>query len=308
MKINLNLLRTFVQVAAHGSFRVASGDINRSQSAVSAQIKQLEEQIGTPLFHRTTRFVRLTTAGEQMMRAAQRSLGEIELGLREIRETANLESGQVALSCSMIVASTRLPPILAVFEHHYPAVRVYVTELNPQEMHESVRHSKTDFGIGPVVDSMDLEIEPLLTEDICALVPRRFLAADSVSITLRQIATMPILMLNDATVLRAIVTEAAMKVGVTFTPKYECTQIQTLISMAACGLGIAILPKSVIPHHLADTVQVLRFVSPSLSRQIGLITVRGRKLSPAAARLAGLIRELIGTDTVGAHKPSISIR
>jgi DNA-binding transcriptional LysR family regulator len=293
MDINLNLLRTFLRVAEHSSFRDASHEVYRSQSAVSAQIKQLEQQVGTLLFHRTTRQVRLTTAGELLLRAAQRGVGEVELGLREIRETADLQSGRVSLSCAPTIAGTRLPPILAAFERHYPTVHVFVRELHPAELFESVRRAEADFGIGPVIQSADLDIETILDEEVYALVPRRYSATEAKTITLQQLARMPVLLLNHATALRSILDEAARRSGITLTPKYECTQVQTLVTMAVTGLGAVILPKSVIPRRVERTVQVLRIVSPTLTRQIGLITVRGRTLSPAASRLAELIRELI---------------
>jgi DNA-binding transcriptional LysR family regulator len=303
MEINLNLLRTFLRVAEHSSFRDASQEVYRSQSAVSAQIKQLEQQVGTALFQRTTRRVQLTTAGELLLRAAQRGMGEVELGLREIRETVDLQSGRVSLSCAPTIAGTRLPPILAAFERHYPTVHVFVRELNPAELFESVRRAEADFGIGPVIQSTDLDIQTILNEEIYALVPRRLSATEGKTITLQQLACMPVLLLNHATALRAILDDAARRCGVTLTPKYECTQVQTLVTMAVTGLGSVILPKSVIPRRLEKTVQVLRIVSPTLTRQIGLITVRGRTLSPAASRLAELISELIQSD---GHKPARS--
>ena len=97
--INLKLLQTFLLVAEQSSFRIAAEKSFRSPSAVSAQIRQLEEQLGVPLFHRTTRNVRLTDEGKQLLECAQRALLEVESGLRKIQESADIRRGRVALSC-----------------------------------------------------------------------------------------------------------------------------------------------------------------------------------------------------------------
>lgn len=83
-KINLKLLQSFVFVAEQYSFRQAAALIGHSQSAVSAQIKRLEAQLGVALFHRTTRRVQLTAEGEQLLSCARGAIAEVELGLRRI--------------------------------------------------------------------------------------------------------------------------------------------------------------------------------------------------------------------------------
>lgn len=297
MEINFKHLRTFLLVAENSSFRDASDQVHRSQSAVSAQIKQLEEQLGTALFHRTTRRVKLTAAGEQLLQAAQRGLREVEAGVREIQETLDLRSGRVSVASSPIMAATLLPPILAAFETHYPAVRILVRELTPADLYESVLRGDADFGIGPASESSEFDFETILKEDIYALVPRRFMPSDSESIPLKELAPMPVLLLSNATALRSMLDDSAKRCGMTLRPKYECTQAQTLISMANVELGAAILPKSIVPCRPDKRVQALRIVSPVLSRRMGLITVHGRHLSPAASRLAQLIRESIDSDS-----------
>ena len=95
-QINLKLLQTFLLVGEHLSFRVAAEKLFRSQSAISAQIVQLEEQLGVSLFHRTTRNVSLTAEGKQLKEYAERALFEVEVGLRKIKETADVRRGRVA--------------------------------------------------------------------------------------------------------------------------------------------------------------------------------------------------------------------
>jgi DNA-binding transcriptional LysR family regulator len=291
--INLKLLQTFLLVGEHSSFRVAADQSFRSQSAVSAQIRHLEEQLGVTLFHRTTRSVRLTAEGQQLLECAQRAIHEVQEGLRRIQESADIRRGRVSLSCSPTIAATRLASVLAAFEHDYPGIEVNVRELTSAALFESIRKAEVDFGIGPVVDASEFDFEPILDEPLYALVPKRFLTTDRRTISLATLANMPLLLLNPATALRALIEEKLHEKQLSTETKYQFTQAQTLISMANAGLGAAILPEVVMPARLDPSTYALRIVNPPLRRSVAVITIRGQALSPASERLVQLLRQLI---------------
>lgn len=291
--VNLKLLQAFMLVAEHGSFRQAADLTHKSQSAVTSQIKQLEAQLGVQLFHRTTRQVSLTESGVELLDSAKRAVHEVELGLRRIQETTDLKRGRIFLACSTTVASTRLAKILAAFESDFPGIEVFVHELTSGGMHDSIRKGEVDFGIGPVSDNQDFNFETILTENLYALVPKKFREAGGLTITMTALAELPLLLLNSATVLRAVVDDTAKRLGLELKTRYQFNQAQTLISMANAGLGAAVLPAVALPDHpSADTHEML-IIEPELTRQLAIITLKGRKLSPAASRLAQLVRLLI---------------
>lgn len=167
--VNLKLLQTFLMVGEYSSFRIAAEKSFRSQSAVSAQIRQLEDQLGVPLFHRTTRSVRLTEEGQQLLDCAQRALMEVEQGLRKIRESADIRKGKVSMSCSPTIAETRLARALAAFESEYPGIEVSVRELASEQIFDSVRRREVDFGIGPQIDTSEFHFETLMDDPFYAL-------------------------------------------------------------------------------------------------------------------------------------------
>ena len=291
--VNLKLLRTFFLVNKHASFRLAAEKSFRSPSAISAQIRQLEEQLGVALFHRTTRSVRLTDEGQQLMEFTLRANREIEEGLRKIRESADIRRGRVALSCSPTIAETRLAVVLAAFEKEYPGIEVYVREITSAALFESVRKREVDFGIGPRIDTEEFEFETILEDPLYALVPRKYAVATRETITLAALTKMPLLVLNSATALRSMIEATMLERHLSFTTKYEFTQAQTLISMAEAGLGAAILPRVALPARMSASVRTLRITHPPMVRQVAVITSRGQHLSPAAARLVDLLRLLI---------------
>lgn len=293
LNLNLKLLQTFLLVAEHSSFRTAAEKVFRSQSAVSAQIRQLEEQLGISLFHRTTRRVHLTAEGLQLMECAKRALLEVESGLRLIRESADIRRGRVSLSCSPTIAETRLARVLAAFEKDYPGIEISVRELTSAALFETVRRREVDFGIGPVVETAEFQFEPILEDPFYALVPKRFLNTTKDAISLATLTNMPLLVLSAATALRRTL-EATMKErNLSFTTRYEFAQAQTLISMADAGLGAAILPRVALPSRPNPKTHALRIVNPPIVRQVAVITLRGQSLSPASTRLVQLLHQLI---------------
>ena len=295
MNVNLKLLQIFLLVAEHSSFRSAAAGANRSQSSVSTQIKQLEGQLGVALFHRTTRSVRLTAEGEQLLDCVRRALHEVSDGLRKIAEAVDLRSGHVALACSPTVACTRLPIVLAAFGEDHPNIKLFVRELTASDLYESVKKREVDFGIGPVSDDANLASRTILKEELYALVPRRLYQTLRPSITLAELATMPVLLLNPATALRGLIEKTVAEQGLLLATNYQFTQTQTLITAAIAGLGTAILPKIAVPVDPHPDVQVLRITDPVMTRVLAIITLRGHVLSPAASRLAELVATLIAS-------------
>lgn len=289
VKVNLKLLQMFLLVAENASFRAAALTANRSQSAVSNQIKQLELQLGVALFHRTTRSVSLTGEGELLLGCVQRALQEVSAGLRKIEESVDLRSGHVSLGCSPTIAGTKLPYVLTIFGNDYPNVTLFVRELTSEDLYSSIRKRGVDFGIGPPCADPDLNCETILEEELYALVPQRLFATDGHSIDFEMLTSMPLLLLNPATALRAQVEDRAQQNGVSISTNYQFTQTQSLIAAATAGLGAAILPQIALPPDIAENLKALRIVNPVMTRKISLITLRGHALSPAAQRLADMV-------------------
>jgi len=308
-QVNLKLLQAFLLVGEHGSFRTAAELSCRSTSAISAQIRQLEEQLGVALFHRTTRNVRLTEEGAQLLECARRALQEVEQGLRTLQEAADARRGRVSICCSPTVAATRLARVLAAFEKDCPEIEVSVRETPSEELFASVRSREVDFGIGPAIDTQEFRFEILMDDPLIALVPRRYLetlrGGSGDSISLAALATLPLLLLSHANALREMLETTLRERGLRFSGRYEFSQAQTLISMAGAGLCAAILPRMVLPPVIDPGTVALRIVNPVMSRKMALITARGQTLSPAARRLAELLRQWMPEPSERPPAPSL---
>lgn len=299
MRVNLKSLQIFLAVAETGSFRKAADRVHRSQSAVSMQIKHLEEQLGVALFHRTTRQVRPTAEGDLLLGAARRAMAELDVGLDRIREAIDMQTGRLTLGCVPTVASSILPAILSAYQRDFPGIAITLRELSATDLVQAVIRQDVEFGIGPAVPwAGDVAFQPIATDPIWALVPARDLAPDATRIAFAELARLPLLMYATSAALRAQLEGEFAARGLHADIRCETLHAGTLVALARAGLGTAILPKVSVPARLGRTLRAVPIVEPRFERSLGLVTLRGQSLSPAASRLTSMIAEQVrdGTD------------
>jgi DNA-binding transcriptional LysR family regulator len=216
--VNLKLLHMFVAVAENKSFRQASEQLNRSQSAVSMQIKQLEDQVGVALFHRTTRRVELTNEGEQLLTHARRALDEWDNGLRQIRDIVDIQRGTLSIGCVPTIAATILPRALNVFQKAHPGININLRELAVYDLLESIRRREVDFGIGPTTrPSTEFHFNPVFDDPIYVLAGRSFPLGKRRTVDLADLCAFPILLNSKSAMLRTELDRALAARGHTMT-------------------------------------------------------------------------------------------
>ena len=287
--INLKSLQTFLVVAEEGSFRLAAERLSRAHSAVSIQIRQLEEQLQVRLFDRTTRSVRLTREGILLRDSVQKAHLEISHGLREIREAADLKRGRISLASSSHLASIHLPAILTEFVRGFPGIAVTIRELTSRELVEALRRQEVDFAIGPHIEDSAFDVTPILVEPLHALVHPSFITEERASVTWREISQFPILLPAPQTAMRRIVDRVLSENGIETQNRYQFIQAETIIAMAEAGLGVAIQPATRLEKLPVTQARVMALTEPSIRRAMSLMTLRNQPLSPAARHLAGEI-------------------
>lgn len=289
-RINFKLVHAFVAVAEQRSFRRASELLNRSQSGISLQIRELEAQLGLPLFHRTTRNVRLTSDGERLLHHARRAIAEWDSGLRGIRESADVLRGTLSIACVPTVADARLPAILASFIDRYPGISMKVRELASDDLLEAVRRQEVDFGIGIEVERRnEFQFEKLAVDTIYAYGRHSFGLAGRSHLALDDLAEMPILVNAHSSALRAALEAEIAARNLQFEVKHEVLQTHTAVAFARAGLGIAILPGVALPGTIEDGLAAVPVGYPNLTRTISIVTLRGTMLSPVASKLCDTV-------------------
>jgi LysR family carnitine catabolism transcriptional activator len=191
---SLSKIRSFSAVAAHGSLRKAAEQLNLSQPALSAHIRDLEETLGVPLFYRTTRSVRLTLDGERFLVRARRVIDELDSAVGELRDQATLQCGRVVVACVTTISCHVLPKVLATFCQRYPGITVQVLDDAAQVLAQRVSDRTADIGIGPFPERAgDLQFTSLAHDRFVAVLPQYHPLCRAPKVRLRELLKYPLL-------------------------------------------------------------------------------------------------------------------
>ena len=276
-------LATFVVVAETLNFRKAASMIGRSQPAVTAQIQQLEQYLGVSLFVRSTRQVRLTVAGADLLDRSKKLLVDTDRLVSDFRSHASVDKGQVFVSFSPTVAFGLIPPTLRAFQADYPNVKVFLREDLGPEMLSAVSRGQIEFGIGPYrLVPEGLSFEPMFEQAFFLIIRSDHPLAIRGYARVKDLASICILSSSIGSTAREVLDKATRDNGLSVELKYEALQYPTLFSLAAAGLGATVMPV-VNPELLkALNLSAVPIRSVPMSRTVGLITRKGETLSPAA--------------------------
>ncbi|PWI17389.1 LysR family transcriptional regulator [Streptomyces sp. Act143] len=281
--MELRLLVTFEKVAAVLSFTRAAAELSYAQSSVTGQIRALEDSLGVELFDRLGSRIRLTEAGERLLPYARQI---IELGEEARAAVAGTEepSGTLAVGTMESLTSYRLPPLLELFHHRYPKVRLSLRTTLGDETRQALRQGTYDVGFlmeaeteHPGLDSEVLAVEPLalVAAPEHALRGRELTSADLLGQSL--LATEPGCAYRDL-----FERELNSRGGpVDF---MEFGTIEATKRAAAAGLGIALLPEITVAAELAEGSLVRLDWEPPFTLRTQLAWRAGKRL-PAHARL-----------------------
>lgn len=288
--MNLQRLETFLAVAEAGSFRMAAEAQRRSPSAVSKQVQQLEADLGLPLFERTTRHVALTAEGRALAGRARGVLAELRDIAAELREQSELRRGKVSVGAVPSVSAQRLPATIAAFQQRHPGIAIELHEGFARGIYQDLLDRKTDFAVGPEVEGLaDFRSEPVVVDPYVAVVPRSDPLARQAVVSLADVARRPMLAMPEGTALRVSVQAAFARARLPFRPAIEVSHHQTLLSLVAAGLGVALLPRLCVPAGRLRACLVLPLEPPGIARELSIVTLKGKVPTPAAARLAEMV-------------------
>lgn len=283
-------LETFVAVAETLNFRRAAETVGRSQPAVTSQINQLEQLLGVQLLTRTTRQVRLTAAGAELLDRAKKLLTETHRLVRDIQSQAGLLTGQVVASFSPTIAVSLIPRVLSAFESEYPGIRVLLREDLGPEMIQAVQTGSVDFGIGPYKRVPErLAFKAIFEQEFFLILPAGHPLAIRGHVRIRDLAELDILCSAVGTTAREVLDEALQAEGIVVRPKYEALQYPTLFTLASAGFGATVMP-AVNPDMLAALgLKAVPFRGARLTRPIGMIVRRDEALAPATEAFMRLL-------------------
>lgn len=278
--MELYQLTYFLEVARQKNFTRAAERLNLAQPALSQQMKNLEAELGTPLFVRGRKGTRLTPAGETLLPRAAGLIAQAEAARHAVAEVAGLRGGRLTVASIPTVSSSWLPDLIQRFLRLHPAVEIRLLERSSEGVAELVGTQQAELGFIQLPVSQDqFEQRVVLTERFVLLLPASHRLARQRGIRLRDLAAEPFVFYKGRA--RDSALAACREAG--FEPRVACEtgELETVRALVAAGLGLAIVPQ-LGARTLARSVVTVPLVRPTLERQIGLIWSTGHALSPGA--------------------------
>lgn len=241
-------LRYFVTAARSLHFSRAADELYVSQPSLSLQIARLEEELGTPLFHRRGRRVSLTDAGEALLPLAERILAQEKEARRVVQQVRGLERGRLSLCALPALDQHLLPPWLAQFRREHPGVEIRVREQRPAgAVARAVAEGRADLGFVHLpCEAEGLAVRPLLEDTFALVVPEAHPFAERNCVPLAEAVGEDWVWVHEAQSPDHPLMAACLAAG--FTPRVVCESgsAQGVLALVAAGLGIALLPRLAI--------------------------------------------------------------
>lgn len=267
-------------VASTGSFSAAGRELGCTQPAVSQQMKALEASVGTPLLVRTGREMRLTQAGEALVRHAAGIIAGLTAAEEEVAAIAGLRAGRVRLVSFPSGSSTLVPTALAALRAAHPGTRVSLEEAEPPRSVELLREGDCDValafryeGAAGAEEWDDLVVRPLLTDRLVALVPEGHRLAHTEptgSVAIGELAREP--WIAGCPRCRGQLVEVCEGAG--FTPRidFATDDYPAVVGLVGAGLGVAVLPQLAVESVRPRGVRTVA-LEPAVRREIVALTL-----------------------------------
>jgi LysR family carnitine catabolism transcriptional activator len=294
--VTLKQLQAFVAVAELGRFNLAAARLNLTQSTVSILIKELEGELRHRLFDRNTRMVSLTRAAREFLPQARKMLDDLEIAIDDIRDLNSLRRGNVTVAAAIVLAATVVPPAIARYVLRYPDIAVTIRDMPEEEIVPALKRNEVDLGVGTLShDDVEIETTPLGRDRLMLLCRADHPLAALEAMRWSDLKGESLIGLAKDNPLRGMVDRVLAIVGSEARTRYEVRYSTTAISMIAEGLGVAILPENSRQLTTAVNIKTVVLADPVISREISVLQLRGRMLSPAAARMRETLIESVGS-------------
>lgn len=293
MTNNLEYYKVFYYVAKCGSLTEAAGQLAISQPAVSQSLKQLEKIVGTKLFVRVSKGIRLTAEGELLFDYVSKGYEQFVMGEKRLKQMLNLESGELRIGASDMTLRFYLLPYLEKFHERYPGIKVIVTNAPTPETLHFLQSGKIDFGVVstpfetlPGIETMKVkEIEDIF------IAGRKFIQYKNKTLDLQELENLPIISLERKTSTRSYMDAFLEKNGVVMNPEFELATSDMIVQFTLRNLGVGSIMKDFAMEELeSGKLFALRFNKIIPKRHFCIVTDSRNPLSAAGRSLLQMIQ------------------
>lgn len=294
----------FQLVARLGSIRQAALALNIAPSSVSRILRQLEDELGTPLFERVRQRLKLTSAGELMLYHARISLSELNRACNEINDLHGLHRGTVSIAIVESVARGLMPAALADFWSRYPAITVDIKVMGSQQAANAVNDGDCDLAV-----AFDVRVPRTVRRIATASLPLGVLALPGSDLAKRRelklfdLANHRVILSDSSLMLGISVEEAFNRSFIDLGRRSRTNSIGLMVDLAKRDLGTVLQTRVGVEQELADgTLAFIPLSDTRLApRKLMLLSRSEKEMSDAASAMGKLLEQSI--ERVGAASP-----
>ncbi len=291
MNYTLKHLQALVALSRTGSFTAAAAQLHLTRSSLSLTIKELENQLGFTVFHRTTRRVSLTEGGKALLPHAERIVSEYQASLWVARNLGRQSDGVLRVACSQLMAATLLPDVLTEFCALYPRVDVQVVDVRIENLAEAVMSGQVDLAVGPERPFPDkLSAQLLFSLPIACLCAGGHPFAAREAVTWKEMAQEKLVSADRAAMLMQM---RDIRYAEQLVASIQANHLLTCLALVSRNTGVMPCMVHVEPLLPMFGIRMVPLVAPEVERRLVLMKVADRRLSVPAEAFAKQLQDLL---------------
>jgi DNA-binding transcriptional LysR family regulator len=303
-------MRVLREVAVRGSFSAAAEALSFTQSAVSQQIAALERETGATLVERSARGVRLTDAGRALVKHTDAILARLTEAESELEAIAGLRGGRVRMAAFESACATLMPPAIAQYRSHHPAVELSMTLSEPEDSLPQLRSGEIELAVifgGALAESYSiegLELVELMEDPLYLVLPADHALARKRNIRLVDLAHEPWIGGPVDCECTALIRRSCAAAGYDPRITFEIDDYGAVQGLVAAGVGVSLIAEMGLSS-VRDDIVVRSLGRDAPVRRVYAAVHDGGYRSPATAAMLDVLREV--AERLSARRPELEL-
>lgn len=292
--MDLRQLEMFRAIVDTGSFTKAGQKLYVSQSAISRQIKLLEEELGDQVFKRIHKKIYLTPTGEVLLKHSRRIFAGLSEMTSEISELTHLRRGTLRLAGGMSVCTYLFPSLLKEHQRRYPNIELTIATGTNKEVLRLLRANQVDVALLSLpFNDKDLEIGPMLTEELVLVMERDHPLASRNKVTFKDLTPYLFIHFERGANTRKLLDHIFEEESVSFRNSMELQNVEITKPLVEIGLGISIIPYPAVAKDIEkQSLHCRRIDGRKIYRELGWVFLKSDYTSRALKQLLTLFEEM----------------
>lgn len=292
--MDIRQLEYFVEVAKQLSFTKAAASLHVSQPSISKAIQNFENELGVPLFYRSSKQLELTDAGQAVLVNAQQVLASFHNLRSELTDLMNLQKGQIRIGIPPIVGAEFFSKLISLYKEKYPYIEIQLTEVGTKRIREYIEAGQLDIGLVCNTSTYEqLETISFLKDPLQLIVHQDHPLASKKRIELKDLKEESFIIYRKDFILYDKIIEECSKEGFFPTIACETTQKDLFIEMVQAKVGIALLPQKIAEKIPYTTIKRIPLKEETIHLELGITWKKNKYLSFAVREFIQLIHEMM---------------